>query len=261
MNPNRPGIVSSERRAAWPPIRSCTITKSAPSSASSRRSGQDEPAGPSDPMEHAIGERADDLEAFGVGIQEDELVDRQPVGAGDQSLDELRRVRASPTCDRDLHTHGTASYTAAVKSLGNFPDPFYAEIAGQPEALRRAAAGLSDQRERIGTVAGLVTSNTVILTGMGGSYAACYPLAADLAEAGRTAVMIGAAELLHFRTGILDPSTPVIVVSQSGESAEIVHLAETIRARDGGPSLVAVTNGMDNTTRPHGRRGPGHPGR
>ena len=133
-----------------------------------------------------------------------------------------------------------------MKSLGNFPDPFFTEIAGQPEALRRAAAGLSDQRKRIGTVAGLVTSNTVILTGMGGSYAACYPLAADLAEAGRTAVMIGAAELLHFRTGILDPSTPVIVVSQSGESAEIVHLAETIRARDGGPSLVAVTNGMDN---------------
>ena len=60
---------------------------------------------------------------------------------------------------------------------------------------------------------------------MGGSYAACYPLAADLAEAGLTAVMLGTAELLHFRAGILGPTTPVIAVSQSGESAEIVRLA------------------------------------
>ena len=96
-------------------------------------------------------------------------------------------------------------------------------------------------------MAGLVRGDTVILTGMGGSYAACYPLAADLAEAGLTAVMLGAAELLHFRIGILDPTTPVIVVSQSGESAEVVHLAETLRGRNGGPSLVAVTNGTDNS--------------
>ena len=39
----------------------------------------------------------------------------------------------------------------------------------------------------------------------------------------------------------------MIVVSQSGESAEVVHLAETIRARRDGPSIVAVTNGTDNT--------------
>jgi glucosamine--fructose-6-phosphate aminotransferase (isomerizing) len=82
---------------------------------------------------------------------------------------------------------------------------------------------------------------------MGGSYATCYPLAACLAEAGRTALMLGSAELLHFRAGILGPSTPVIAVSQSGESAELVLLAETIRGRTDGPPIVAVTNGRDNT--------------
>ena len=153
--------------------------------------GEDEPAGPSHTTEHPVGEGSHDLQAFGVGIQQDELVDRQPVGAGHQPLDQLRRVRASPTGDGHLHTHGTASYTAAVKSLGKFPDPFSAEIAGQPEALRRAAAGLRGQREALRTLGGLVANGTVILTGMGGSYAACYPLAADLAEAGLTAVMLG----------------------------------------------------------------------
>jgi glutamine---fructose-6-phosphate transaminase (isomerizing) len=209
--------------------------------------GEDEPTAPSDSMEHAIGQRPNDLEAFGIGIQEDELVHGQPIGTSHQSLDELGRVRASPTGDGHLHTHGTASYTAAVKSLGNFPDPFYTEIAGQPEALRRAAAGLREQRETLRSVSRLVMNDTVILTGMGGSYAACYPLAADLAEAGLTAVMLGSAELLHFRAGILGPSTPVIAVSQSGESAEIVHLAETLRGCDGAASMVAVTNGTDNT--------------
>jgi fructoselysine-6-P-deglycase FrlB-like protein len=134
-----------------------------------------------------------------------------------------------------------------VESLGNFPDPFYAEIAGQPDALRRAARGLRDQRATLEAVAGLLASGSVVLTGMGGSYAACYPLAAGLADAGRTAVMLGAAELLHFRLGILDASTPVIVVSQSGESAEIVRLVETLTGRDGGPPIVAVTNGTGNT--------------
>ena len=134
-----------------------------------------------------------------------------------------------------------------MKSLGNFPDPFFAEILAQPEALRRAARGLVDQREVLRRVADLAKNDTVVLTGMGGSYAACYPLAADLAEAGRTAVMLGSAELLHFRIGILDPSTPVFVVSQSGESAELVHLAEAIRGRGGSPPVIAVTNGTDNS--------------
>jgi glucosamine--fructose-6-phosphate aminotransferase (isomerizing) len=96
-------------------------------------------------------------------------------------------------------------------------------------------------------MAGLRSNGTVILTGMGGSYAACYPLAADLAEAGLTAVMLGSAELLHFRTGILGPSAVVIAVSQSGESAEIVHLANMLRGRDDRPPIVAVTNGTNNT--------------
>ena len=96
-------------------------------------------------------------------------------------------------------------------------------------------------------MAGLPTDGTVILTGMGGSYTMCYPLAAELAGAGLTAVILGSAELVHFRAGILGPSTPVIAVSQSGESAEVVRLANMLRGRDDRPPIAAVTNGTDNT--------------
>jgi glutamine---fructose-6-phosphate transaminase (isomerizing) len=134
-----------------------------------------------------------------------------------------------------------------VKSLGKFPDPFLGEIHSQPEALRRALAGLADQREALDRIAELPRGDTVILTGMGGSYAACYPLAADLANAGVKAVMLGAAELLHFRAGMVGPATPIVVISQSGESAEIVRLADELRGRPRRPPLVAVTNGRTST--------------
>jgi glucosamine--fructose-6-phosphate aminotransferase (isomerizing) len=119
-----------------------------------------------------------------------------------------------------------------------------AEIAGQPGALRRAASGLETQVTALGRVAEAGLGRTVILTGMGASYDACYPIAAELGRLGRLAPMLDAAELLHFRGGTLDADTVVVAVSQSGSSAEVVRLAETLAER--AVPLVAVTNGVDN---------------
>jgi glutamine---fructose-6-phosphate transaminase (isomerizing) len=134
-----------------------------------------------------------------------------------------------------------------MKSLGNFPDPFIAEIAGQPDALRRAASGLRDQRSVLEELAGLALRRTVVLTGMGSSYDACYPAAAELAVAGVTAVMLDTAELLHFRTGMLGSDTVLVIVSQSGESAEVVRLADDLRQRPERPTVIAITNGTTNS--------------
>jgi glucosamine--fructose-6-phosphate aminotransferase (isomerizing) len=133
-----------------------------------------------------------------------------------------------------------------VKSLGNFPDPFWAEIAGQPDACRRAAEGLRHDPDRLARLAELAAGRRLILTGMGSSYDACYPAITELARAGVGAIHVDAAELVHFRRGLLEPSTAVVVVSQSGESAEVVRLAETIVAAQERSALVAVTNGTAN---------------
>jgi len=58
--------------------------------------------------------------------------------------------------------------------------------------------------------------------------------------------MLDAAELLHFRSGILGPQTLLLVVSQSGESAEIVRLVDSA-ASSGRPFVAAVTNGARNS--------------
>ena len=131
-----------------------------------------------------------------------------------------------------------------MKSLGNFPDPFIAEISGQPDALRRAATAVRDQVATLTDTARLAKGRTVVFTGMGSSYDACYPAVTELATAGVPALHLDAAELLHFRGGLLGPGTLLIAVSQSGESAETVRVAEL--ASGAGAPVVAVTNGTGN---------------
>ena len=128
-----------------------------------------------------------------------------------------------------------------MKSLGNFPDPFIAEISGQPEALRRAAEGLTSQAREL-TACAERRGGTLVFAGMGSSYDACYPAVTMLASHGVAAVMTDAAELLHFRLPMLGAGDDLVLVSQSGESAETVRAAEQLRHRGNAPRIVAITN-------------------
>lgn len=135
-----------------------------------------------------------------------------------------------------------------MSSLGKFPDTLLAEIAGQPQAILRAAAAAVDQRDLIARVAALAGDpGRVVFTGMGSSYFAAYPAVTALARRGILASMIDAAELLHFRLDALDPGTLLICVSQSGESAETVRVAETLAGRGARPAIATVTNGTANS--------------
>lgn len=135
-----------------------------------------------------------------------------------------------------------------MESLGNFPDPFIRAISCQPGALRLAAAGLGAQRGALGSVARLAGDREPpVLTGMGSSYFACHPAVAELAGAGIPALHVDAAELLHFRTRMLSGRAAVVIVSQSGESVEVVRLLEAVRSVPRPPAVIAVTNGSHNT--------------
>lgn len=133
-----------------------------------------------------------------------------------------------------------------MKSLGNFPDPFIAEISGQPDAVRRAASGLVDQRPALDRLAAEAVGKTLIFTGMGSSYDACYPAITRLAGEGIAAVHVDSSELLHFRRNLLGPSALLVAVSQSGESAEVVKAVEEAGGEEG-PTILSVTNGSTNT--------------
>ncbi|HEU4355188.1 MAG TPA: SIS domain-containing protein [Actinomycetota bacterium] len=133
-----------------------------------------------------------------------------------------------------------------MESLGNFPDPFLAEIVSQPQAIRRTAEAAADQRDVLGRVREAAAGRTLVFTGMGSSYDACYPIVSDLAGRGALTLLVDAAELLHFRRPILTAGTIIVIVSQSGESAEIVRLAAEISGQPAHPPVVSITNGLDN---------------
>ena len=128
-----------------------------------------------------------------------------------------------------------------MKSLGKFPDPFIAEIAGQPDALRRAAAGLAEHEATLDALHA-ARGGALVFAGMGSSYDACYPAVTALAREGVAASMVDTAELLHFRLPTLHTGDDLVLVSQSGESAETVGVARELRRRGDAPTMIAVTN-------------------
>jgi len=121
---------------------------------------------------------------------------------------------------------------------------YFRDILDQPAALRRnlatpAPGGLAE------FAAAWRASDKpfVILTGMGSSFHALHPIAIRLSESGVRAIMLETSELIYYWAGLLQPETVLIVVSQSGRSAEIVRLLELIGERS---HLIAVTNDVDS---------------
>ena len=116
MQPQASGTVSSESRAAWPPTRIWTRTKSAPSSARSRSPVTSSAAVKALALEHPRGEPADDVPPLGVDVVQDELADADLVVLAREPRDELRRVRRAAADDRDLHPFTPVRVTPSTKA-------------------------------------------------------------------------------------------------------------------------------------------------
>ena len=72
---------------------------------------------------------------------------------------------------------------------------------------------------------------TVVFTGMGASLFAAYPAQAYLTEQGVRALVWETAELVHHHLKVLRPDTLLVVVSQSGQTAEVLRLLESLPAK------------------------------
>jgi len=121
------------------------------------------------------------------------------------------------------------------------------EIDEQPEALRRAIDNYAAAQPDLAHLAGAITSNqysNIILTGMGISYHSCYPLWLTLSQHANAAAWWDASELVHYASHALTADTLLIVVSQSGESAELKRII-ALENRPG--MVVSITNGLENS--------------
>ena len=127
---------------------------------------------------------------------------------------------------------------------------YWSDILDQPRAIRDTVDALEPVAALEALAADLRRNRfrRVVLTGMGGSYQILHPLHLRLIAAGFDSILAETSELLHSMPSLLDARNLVIVVSQSGASAEIVRLME-----HAGPTYVAVTNtaGSPLATRAH----------
>jgi len=126
-------------------------------------------------------------------------------------------------------------------NLNIIEGPYLADLLVQPAALRAARENLANATLAEGIVAKLRNGQfqRVVLTGMGSSLHALYPLHRALSGHGLASHWMETAELLLGFDALYRPDTLLVAVSQSGESAEMVALLE--RAGEFG-HVLGVTN-------------------
>jgi len=119
------------------------------------------------------------------------------------------------------------------------------DILHQPIALRDTlrSLGVTPRLREIAIGLRRGEFRRVVLTGMGSSLHALYPLSLRLNEGGQTALLIETSELVHYLGSLLEEDSLIVAVSQSGQSAEILRLLERPR---NGMRIVAVTNTADS---------------
>ncbi len=118
---------------------------------------------------------------------------------------------------------------------------YFRDLMDQPAALEATLAGL-EASPALHAMASRLRGgefDRVVLTGMGSSYHALHPLNLELIGHRLTALMEETSELVHYKSRFFDRRTLFIVVSQSGQSAEVVRMLEVNQGR---ASIIAVTN-------------------
>ncbi|MBN2507866.1 MAG: SIS domain-containing protein [Verrucomicrobia bacterium] len=139
----------------------------------------------------------------------------------------------------------TAATSAATKAasapLPVVEGPYLRDILDQPAALHRAARGLRDVPSLAGLKRKLADGalRRVVLTGMGSSLYALYPLHLALSRHGTDSFWVETSELLLGFETLCRPDTLLVAVSQSGESVEIVNLLSRAAAFG---HVLGVTN-------------------
>lgn len=115
------------------------------------------------------------------------------------------------------------------------------DLLDQPRALEDTLRTLDRSKLLVGLAKRLSRGRfqRVVLTGMGSSFHALNPLNLQLISHGFTSIMVETSELVHYKARFFDPRTLIVAVSQSGQSAEMVRLAEVNRKRS---AVIAVTN-------------------
>jgi len=133
---------------------------------------------------------------------------------------------------------------------------FVEDILATPQAFRTLAEEMPARWDQaFSSLGDLGRFGRVVFTGMGSSYQASLTAAGTLTTWGLPAACELTSTLLHHGRGRLGPDDLLVVVSQSGESVEIVRLLESL-ADSPGPRPRAVLGVTSHPGSPLGRLAP-----
>jgi glucosamine--fructose-6-phosphate aminotransferase (isomerizing) len=122
-------------------------------------------------------------------------------------------------------------------------NPYIVDILSQPAALREAVNAFSPEKLiPLADILKVGTFDRLIITGMGSSYNAAYPAYVRLSLLSTPVLLINSAELLHTLQASIGPRTLLWLNSQSGRSAELVHLTRKIKTQPPATILVCVND-------------------
>jgi glucosamine--fructose-6-phosphate aminotransferase (isomerizing) len=133
----------------------------------------------------------------------------------------------------------------AVEALtGN---AYFSDVLGQPDALEALLSSATDVADTVRAM-DLSRRRRIVLSGMGSSHIATFPLWLAFIRAGLDAWRIDAAQLLQLHDSILRPGDLLWLTSQSGESGEVVELLQAVNPD---VEIVGVTNSPKSTLGAH----------
>jgi glutamine---fructose-6-phosphate transaminase (isomerizing) len=134
---------------------------------------------------------------------------------------------------------------------------YLSNILEQPQILRSVTAAYKESTDwdRLSQFWIAHPSCRLVLTGLGASFNALYPLRYYLHQQGIAALHLDTGELIHYLPQMLALPQPLmlVVVSQSGESIEIKRLLEQLSElrAEVKPWVVSVTNIAGNALAQH----------
>ena len=111
---------------------------------------------------------------------------------------------------------------------------FEMECREQPERLVQLLRAYREDKpiwgalEQLGRMA--LSAGPVMLVGMGASYCSSMIASSFLQSSGRLAFAADASEWLHYSRPVWDQAAVSILLTTSGESAELVQLCRTVRS-------------------------------
>src|SRR5215207_1520542 len=125
-------------------------------------------------------------------------------------------------------------------------NPYILDILNQPQTLKTALEQF-DPAPLIPLAKAIRDHafDRILLTGMGGSLFASYPVWLTLANAGLPALWVDTAELIHHTPGLVTSKTLLWICSQSGRSAEIISAVDFERIPKPA-ALIATVNDLES---------------